>query len=51
MHLAYALRPSSAAPAAGYLSVHNEQQKAVVNAAFRDNLNNTNKPGAKHHEN
>lgn len=51
MHLAYALRPSSAAPAAGYLSVHNEQQKAVVNAAFRENLNNTNKPGAKHHEN
>ena len=32
--LAYALRPSSATPAAGYLSLHNEQQKAVVDAAF-----------------
>jgi 2-oxoglutarate dehydrogenase E1 component len=51
MQLAYALRPSAAAPAAGYLSVHNEQQKAVIDAAFRDNLNITNKPGAKHHEN
>jgi len=51
MTLAYALRPSSAAPAAGYLSVNNEQQKAVINAAFRDDLNSTNKPGAKHHEN
>jgi 2-oxoglutarate dehydrogenase E1 component len=51
MQLAYALRPSSAAPAAGYLSVHNEQQKAVINAAFRDDLNVKNKPGAKHHEN
>lgn len=51
MHLAYALRPSSAAPAAGYLSVHNEQQKAVIDAAFRDDLNIKNKPGANHHEN
>lgn len=51
MQLAYALRPSAAAPAAGYLSVHNEQQKAVIEAAFRDDLNITNKPGAKHHEN
>ena len=41
MQLGYALRPSSAAPAAGYLSVHNEQQKAVINAAFRDDLNLT----------
>jgi len=32
--LAYALRSSSATPAAGYLSLHNEQQKAVVDAAF-----------------
>jgi 2-oxoglutarate dehydrogenase E1 component len=51
MQLGYALRPSSAAPAAGYLAVHNEQQKAVIDAAFRDDLNITNKPGAKHHEN
>lgn len=51
MQLGYALRPSSAAPAAGYLSVHNEQQKAVVDAAFRVDLNTTHKPGAKHHEN
>ncbi|HWQ39759.1 MAG TPA: 2-oxoglutarate dehydrogenase E1 component [Burkholderiales bacterium] len=32
--LAYALRPSSASPAVGYLSLHLEQQKAVVDAAF-----------------
>jgi len=32
--LGYALRPSSASPAVGYLSLHNEQQKAVVEAAF-----------------
>ena len=35
MRLDYALRPSSAAPAAGYLAVHQEQQKAVIEAAFR----------------
>jgi 2-oxoglutarate dehydrogenase E1 component len=51
MQLGYALRPSAAAPAAGYLSVHNEQQKAVIDAAFRADLNVTNKPGAKRHEN
>ena len=51
MELGYALRPSAAAPAAGYLAVHNEQQKAVINAAFRDDLSETNNPGAKHHEN
>ncbi len=34
MHLDYALRPSSAAPAAGYLEVHQKQQKAVIEAAF-----------------
>lgn len=51
MHLGYALRPSAAAPAAGYLSVHNEQQKAVIDAAFRDDLNVTYQPGVKHHEN
>ena len=50
MRLDYALRSSSAAPAAGYLAVHQEQQKAVVAAAFRDNLDNKPKPGATHHE-
>ena len=51
MKLGYALRPSSAAPAAGYLAVHTEQQKAVIAAAFRDDLDQKNKPGAKHHAN
>jgi 2-oxoglutarate dehydrogenase E1 component len=32
--LAYALRPSSAAPAVGYLSAHNLQQKDIMRAAF-----------------
>jgi len=50
MKLGYALRASSAAPAAGYLAVHNEQQKAVIDAAFRRNLDVKNNPGAKHHE-
>ena len=50
MRLDYALRPSSAAPAAGYLAVHQEQQKAVIEAAFRDDLDNKPKPGAPHHE-
>ncbi len=50
MRLDYALRPTSAAPAAGYLQVHQEQQKAVVEAAFRDNLDNKPNPGAAHHE-
>ena len=50
MHLDYALRPSSAAPAAGYLAVHQEQQKAVIEAAFRDDLDNKPKPGTSHHE-
>jgi len=40
MKLGYALRASSAAPAAGYLAVHQEQQKAVIAAAFRDDLDN-----------
>jgi 2-oxoglutarate dehydrogenase E1 component len=48
MHLDYALRPSSAAPAAGYMSVHQEQQKAVIEAAFRDNLDIKPNPGASH---
>lgn len=49
MRLDYALRMSSAAPAAGYLAVHNEQQKAVIEAAFRDDLDNKPNPGASHH--
>jgi len=39
--LAYSARPSSASPAVGYTSLHNEQQKEVLDAAFRpatDNL-------------
>lgn len=50
MRLDYALRPTSAAPAAGYLQVHQEQQKAVVEAAFRDNLDNKPNPGVAQHE-
>ena len=38
MKLNCALRPSAASPAAGYFAVHNEQQKAVIDAAFRCNL-------------
>ncbi len=51
MRLDYALRPSSAAPAAGYLAVHNEQQKAVIEAAFRPDLDVKNIPGVQneHH--
>lgn len=51
MDLGYALRPSSAAPAAGYLAVHNEQQKAVIAAAFRNDINIENSPGVNRHEN
>ena len=50
MRLDYALRPSSASPAAGYLAVHHEQQKAVIDAAFRPDLDVKNKPGAHRHE-
>jgi 2-oxoglutarate dehydrogenase E1 component len=32
--LGYALRPSSASPAVGYLSMHNEQQKELIEAAL-----------------
>ncbi|MDP2759671.1 MAG: 2-oxoglutarate dehydrogenase E1 component [Sideroxyarcus sp.] len=49
MKLGYALRPSSASPAAGYMAIHTEQQKAVVEAAFRPDLDVKKKPGA-HHE-
>ena len=48
MRLDYALRPSSASPAAGYLAVHSEQQKLVIDAAFRPDLDVKNKPGAQH---
>jgi 2-oxoglutarate dehydrogenase E1 component len=47
MRLDYALRASSAAPAAGYLAVHNEQQKAVIEAAFRPDLDVKNNPRRK----
>ncbi len=51
MTLGYALRVSSAAPAAGYLAVHNEQQKAVIVAAFRPDIELKNNPGANRHAN
>ncbi|HVS27501.1 MAG TPA: 2-oxoglutarate dehydrogenase E1 component [Burkholderiales bacterium] len=38
--LSYALRPSSASPAVGYLSLHNQQQKEVVDAAFGEITDN-----------
>ncbi|MDD5472306.1 MAG: 2-oxoglutarate dehydrogenase E1 component, partial [Sideroxydans sp.] len=50
MRLDYALRPSSSSPAAGYLAIHNEQQKAVVEAAFRPDLDVKNRPGVHRHE-
>ena len=50
MRLDYALRPSSAAPAAGYMAVHQEQQKAVIAAAFRDDLDIKPIPGETDHE-
>jgi len=36
--LGYALRPSSASPAVGYLAKHNLQQKEIVEAAFREKI-------------
>ncbi|HET7060706.1 MAG TPA: 2-oxoglutarate dehydrogenase E1 component [Nitrosospira sp.] len=36
--LGYALRPSSASPAVGYFAKHNDQQKKVVAAAFREKI-------------
>jgi len=36
--LGYALRPSSASPAAGYLAKHNLQQNELVEAAFREKI-------------
>jgi 2-oxoglutarate dehydrogenase E1 component len=32
--LSYALRPSSSSPAGGYLALHNQRQKAVIDAAL-----------------
>jgi 2-oxoglutarate dehydrogenase E1 component len=42
--LGYAMRPSSASPAVGYQSLHNEQQKELVDAAFRPLGNNLVRP-------
>ena len=42
--LGYAMRRSSASPAAGYLSLHNEQQKELVQAAFAPLADNLVKP-------
>ena len=36
--LGYALRPSSASPAAGYLAKHNLQQNELIAAAFREKI-------------
>ncbi|MBI1175355.1 MAG: 2-oxoglutarate dehydrogenase E1 component [Sideroxydans sp.] len=47
MKLGYALRVSSATPAVGYLALHNEQQKAVIEAAFRPDLDVKNNPRSK----
>jgi len=41
MSLNYALRPSSAAPAVGYLALHIKQQKDLIEAAFREYLDPT----------
>jgi 2-oxoglutarate dehydrogenase E1 component len=42
--LAYSTRPSSASPAVGYASLHNEQQKELVDAAFRPATDNLVRP-------
>jgi 2-oxoglutarate dehydrogenase E1 component len=44
MKLDYALRASAASPAVGYLALHNEQQKGVIEAAFRPDLDVKNNP-------
>ena len=36
--LSYAGRPASSSPAVGYLAKHNEQQKALLDQAFSDNI-------------
>ncbi|MDD5180718.1 MAG: 2-oxoglutarate dehydrogenase E1 component [Gallionellaceae bacterium] len=50
MKLDYALRASAPAPAVGYLALHNEQQKDVIAAAFRPDLDIKVIQGARHHE-
>jgi 2-oxoglutarate dehydrogenase E1 component len=42
--LGYAMRASAASPAVGYASLHNEQQKALVDAAFKPLTDNLVKP-------
>jgi 2-oxoglutarate dehydrogenase E1 component len=42
--LGYAMRASAASPAVGYSSLHNEQQKELVDAAFRPLTDNLVKP-------
>ncbi len=42
--IAYAMRASSASPAVGYSSLHNEQQKELVDAAFRPVIDNLVRP-------
>ena len=42
--LGYAMRPSSASPAAGYLSLHNEQQKELIDTACAPVTDNLVKP-------
>jgi 2-oxoglutarate dehydrogenase E1 component len=39
--LAYALRPSSAAPAVGYVALHNQQHRELMQAAFGPIAGNT----------
>ncbi|HET7831356.1 MAG TPA: 2-oxoglutarate dehydrogenase E1 component [Gallionella sp.] len=50
MRLDYALRASSAAPAAGYFAVHQKQQQEVIDAAFRADLDAKPISGTKNHE-
>jgi 2-oxoglutarate dehydrogenase E1 component len=42
--LGYAMRASAASPAVGYMSLHNEQQKQLVDAAFNPLADNLVKP-------
>ena len=48
--LAYAMRPSSASPAVGYLSLHNEQQKELVATALRADRRQPGAPRAGHRQ-